>query len=125
MLRSSVSRRLQPPKLALEETLKPGLMKPGGLFINVGRGTLIKDNEILKALDAPNGLWGAAIDVSDPEPLPAESPLWNHKRLMITPHLSGETENEYTTSTDILLRNLQNITSGTPIFNSIDHVAGY
>lgn len=100
-------------------------MKPHGLFINVGRGTLINEGELLEALDAPNGLWGAAIDVSNPEPLPAESPLWHHKRLMITPHLSGETENEYTTSTDILLRNVDNIRSGRPIFNSIDHLAGY
>ena len=100
-------------------------MKPDGLFINVGRGTLIKSEEIIKALDTENGLWGAAIDVSDPEPLPTGSPLFDHQRLMITPHMSGETENEYTTSTDILLRNIQNLREGKPIFNTIDHVAGY
>lgn len=102
-----------------------GWMKPHGLFINVGRGTIIRGEDILTALDAPGGLWGAAIDVSNPEPLPKESPLWHHKRLMITPHMSGETENEYTTSITILETNVGNLREGKAIFNSIDHRAGY
>lgn len=102
-----------------------GLMKPGGLFINVGRGSLIKDIELLKALDAPDGLFGAAIDVTEPEPLHDDSPLWSHPRLIITPHMSGETENEYDLSITILLKNVDNLTNGRPIINSIDPRVGY
>jgi len=64
------------------------LMKHGSLFINVGRGTLVDQNALLEALKSGQ-LSGAAIDVSEPEPLEADSPLWNERNLIITPHTAG------------------------------------
>lgn len=54
----------------------PALLKPHAVFVNVGRGSLVRSDDIIKALDAPNGLFYAALDVTDPEPLPDGHPLW-------------------------------------------------
>lgn len=65
-----------------------GKMKDGAYFINVGRGDAVNQDDLLKALQ--NGkLAGAASDVFVPEPLPADSPLWNEPKLLITPHVAG------------------------------------
>lgn len=81
--------------------------------------------EIIKALDAPNGLLGAAIDVTDPEPLPTDHFLWDHPRLIITPHLSGEAENELSQSTTILLANVKCLREGKPHLNDVSFAKGY
>ncbi|ORY21514.1 D-isomer specific 2-hydroxyacid dehydrogenase [Naematelia encephala] len=111
--------------VGLLDSGKLSLMKPGGLFINVGRGSLIKSEHILESLDAPNGLYGAAIDVTDPEPLEDNHPLWSHPRLIITPHLSGEPENEMQTSIDILLTNTQRLVAGKDVLNKCSFETGY
>ena len=58
---------------------------PGPVLINAGRGALHVEEDILRALD-DGTLWGASLDVFTREPLPETSPLWNHPRLVITPH---------------------------------------
>ncbi len=60
------------------------------LFINIGRGASVDEADLLKAL-AQNQIRKAVLDVFDKEPLPAESPLWNHPRIVLTPHISGIT----------------------------------
>jgi phosphoglycerate dehydrogenase-like enzyme len=100
-------------------------MKPNGLFINVGRGSLIKSDELLKALDAKDGLFGAAIDVTDPEPLPAGHPLFTHPKCIVTPHLSGDTEGEFEITTDIAIANAERIRKGEEPYNLIDPRKGY
>ena len=68
-------------------TLK--LMKPTALVINVGRGTAVDDLALAEALN--NGtIAGAALDVTEPEPLPSDHPLWDCKNCLITPHSSGK-----------------------------------
>ncbi|CAG0923199.1 unnamed protein product [Notodromas monacha] len=63
------------------------------LFINIGRGNLIADAEIIRALD--NGwIRGAVLDVFMPEPLPESSPLWRHENVHITPHVAGVSKEE-------------------------------
>jgi phosphoglycerate dehydrogenase-like enzyme len=76
-------------------------------------------------VDAPGGLLGAAIDVTEPEPLTAEHPIWSHPRIMITPHLSGETEDELVASTTILLANVERVRAGKPHFNNVSFTKGY
>lgn len=76
-------------------------------------------------MDAPGGLLGAAIDVTEPEPLTAEHPIWSHPRIMITPHLSGETEDELVASTTILLANVERLRAGKPQFNNVSFTKGY
>ena len=74
-------------------------MKDDAIIVNVGRGNFI-DCIALDTLLRNNHLWGAALDVTDPEPLPENHPLWENKKCIITPHTSGvafshleETEN--------------------------------
>ena len=63
-------------------------MKPGAFFANGGRGDLVVVNDLVAALESGH-LAGAAVDVTDPEPLPATSPLWDAPNMLITPHISG------------------------------------
>lgn len=65
-----------------------GKMKPGSIFINAGRGSLVDEKALIRALE--QGTVGCAgLDVTDPEPLPADSPLWDRKDVLITPHVAG------------------------------------
>jgi phosphoglycerate dehydrogenase-like enzyme len=60
----------------------------GGWFVNVGRGNVVNETDIIAALDS-GGLLGAGLDVFATEPLPASSPLWHHRRVVLTPHTAG------------------------------------
>ncbi|WP_137654934.1 D-2-hydroxyacid dehydrogenase [Bifidobacterium moukalabense] len=71
------------------------LLKPEALILNAGRGDAI-DPEALAAALADGRLRGAGLDVTEPEPLPAESPLWNESRCLITPHVAGGNHLEVT-----------------------------
>lgn len=62
-------------------------MKPGALFVNAGRGRTVDTNALLDALRA--GSIRAALDVTDPEPLPSDHPLWRAPNILITPHVAG------------------------------------
>ncbi|MBB2200657.1 2-hydroxyacid dehydrogenase [Gluconacetobacter tumulisoli] len=64
------------------------LRRPAGL-VNVGRGTLIVDGDVLRALD-DGTLFGAVLDVFRDEPLPPASPFWSHPRVTVTPHVAAE-----------------------------------
>jgi phosphoglycerate dehydrogenase-like enzyme len=73
-----------------------GRLKPGAWLVNAGRGNLIVTDDLLAALDAGQ-LGGAALDVTDPEPLPEGHPLWARKNVVITPHIAS-------TTTDLVAR---------------------
>src|SRR5262249_38517725 len=64
------------------------LMRRGSLLINVARGPLVVDADLVEALDSGH-LAGAGLDVTAEEPLPAESPLWSQPNVIITPHVGG------------------------------------
>lgn len=64
------------------------LMKQDSIIVNVGRGNFI-DCEALDKVLKSGKIWGAALDVTNPEPLPPEHPLWENERCIITPHTSG------------------------------------
>lgn len=69
-----------------EERLRK--MKPDAILVNAGRGSLI-DQEALCRVLSEGHLWGAALDVTTPEPLPQSHPMWRQERLLITPHAAG------------------------------------
>lgn len=69
---------------------RSGLL-PGPVLINAGRGGLQVDADIVAALDAGE-LYAASLDVFETEPLPADSPLWSHPRVIVTPHNAAESE---------------------------------
>ncbi|RSH82882.1 hypothetical protein EHS25_005872 [Saitozyma podzolica] len=85
------------------------LLPQGAVFVNVGRGDLVKSEEIIAALDAPGGLWGAALDVTDPEPLPVGHPLFTHPAAIVTPHTSGSFEGYFDSGADVLLRQVESL----------------
>jgi phosphoglycerate dehydrogenase-like enzyme len=76
-------------------------------------------------LDKKDGLFGAALDVTDPEPLPDNHPLWTHPKVIITPHVSGNTEGEMDIACDILLENVRRLEEGEGVVNEVDFGRGY
>ena len=78
---------------------------PDGLFVNVGRGELV-DQAALAAALVDGRLGGAGIDVTVPEPLPADDPLWSAPNLIITPHNSGSTDGTGRRADDVFFDNL-------------------
>ena len=66
------------------------IVKTGAILINAGRGGLIEDNDLLKALDSGK-LSGCTLDVFNEEPLPPEHPFWFHDKVTVTPHISAPT----------------------------------
>jgi phosphoglycerate dehydrogenase-like enzyme len=99
-------------------------MKAGAAFVNVARGSLV-DQVALGAALEEGKLSGAALDVTDPEPLPAESPLWHTPRLFITPHTSAISDRLWPRQTAVLLDLLEKWFAGEELFNRVDLSRGY
>ena len=99
-------------------------MKETGLFVSVGRGATTNTEDLLEALRAGK-LAGAALDVTDPEPLPANHPLWAEKNVIITPHLAGTGGNGRARVFDLLQENIRRYVAGEPLLNLVNTKAGY
>lgn len=96
-------------------------MRPGALLVNVARGDLVDEAALLHALDI--GVPGAAaLDVTATEPLPADSPLWRHPAVTITPHASGRTTGRLDRAADDFLANLVRWQAGAPLDHEVDPV---
>ena len=94
----------------------------GAFLVNAGRGALQDEADIAEALD--NGqLAGAALDVFQVEPLPDNSPLWNHSKVLITPHVASM--NLPATSAQHVYRNITYFREGQPLTHVADMVRGY
>ncbi len=99
-------------------------MKRGARVINVSRGSLLDEAALLRALE--NGaLAGAALDVAETEPLPAESPLWKAPNLFITPHTSAVSDKLWERETALLVDLLERWFDGRELFNLVDFARGY
>ena len=104
------------------------LGKKNAFVVNVARGAIIVQDELIKACRKPledGGLRGAALDVTDPEPLPADSELWDLKNVAVTPHVSGLGTTYAERSFAILERNLTNIEEQKPLINVVNRKKGY
>jgi phosphoglycerate dehydrogenase-like enzyme len=99
-------------------------MKPGAAIYNVGRGPVIDTAALIAAL-ASGHLGGAGLDVTDPEPLPADSPLWDMENVLITAHTSGATPHYWERQADLIAENIRRIQRGDPPRNLVDLEAGY
>ena len=102
------------------------LMKPSAIFINCGRGASVENSVLYDAVK--NGkIASAAIDVSEVEPLPPDSPLWSLDNLVITPHVSGYYHLPYTFEriVDIAAENLWRFMRGEKLMNIVDFTTGY
>jgi D-2-hydroxyacid dehydrogenase (NADP+) len=99
-------------------------MKNSAIIYNIGRGDIIKQDELIDALN--NGLIaGAGLDVTTPEPLNEDSPLWDTPGVFITPHYSGSTPHYWDNGIEILVRVIRGIRNDEPVFNEVDKKEGY
>jgi D-2-hydroxyacid dehydrogenase (NADP+) len=99
-------------------------MKRGARLINVGRGSLLDEVALLRALES-GALGSAALDVMQTEPLPPESPLWKAPNLFLTPHTSAVSDRLWQRETALLMELLEHWFDGREMFNRVDFARGY
>ncbi|MFO1409443.1 MAG: D-2-hydroxyacid dehydrogenase [Steroidobacteraceae bacterium] len=99
-------------------------MRPGAYFISVGRGRSTVTADLVAALQAGR-IAGAGLDVTDPEPLPAASPLWHLPNVIITPHVSGYTPLADQARRAIVRENLRRYLAGDALYAVVDIDRGY
>jgi len=100
------------------------LLPRGALVINVARGPLIVTDDLVAALESGR-LGGAAVDVTDPEPLPPESKLWSLSNVIITPHVGGQAASRIDDMTNFFCNNLTRYLTGSPLVNLVDKHLGF
>lgn len=96
----------------------------GALVFNVGRGGTMDTEALVAALQSGH-LGGAGLDVTDPEPLPPDHPLWDMENVIITPHCSGGDRHYAEKAGTIFVENLRRFLAGQPLANLVDKRAGY
>lgn len=101
-----------------------GQMKKGSLLVNVARGPLVIERDLVTALESGH-LAGAAVDVTEVEPLAADSALWNLPNVIITPHVAGQSKVRIDQMTDFFCDNLQRYQAGKPLRNLVDKQLGF
>jgi phosphoglycerate dehydrogenase-like enzyme len=99
-------------------------MKPGAYLYNIGRGPIVITEALIEGLRTGH-LGGAGLDVTDPEPLPNDSPLWDLENVIITSHTSGATPRYWDRAIAILESNIARFRAGDPLLNVVDLDAGY
>jgi phosphoglycerate dehydrogenase-like enzyme len=99
-------------------------MKPGAYFINVGRGKSVVTADLVAALKTER-LGGVALDVTDPEPLPPDHPLWTSKNVIITPHISASSDEQMGRFWLVVRENLRRYVNGERMLNVVDIRRGY
>jgi phosphoglycerate dehydrogenase-like enzyme len=99
-------------------------MKPSAILINVTRGETVYGDDLLAAIN--DGLiWGAGLDVTDPEPLPKGHPLLTHPRCVVTPHTAGGSPRRADRIVDTFCENLRRMRDGRPFIALVDKQKGY
>lgn len=100
-------------------------MKDSAWLINIARGDMIDQDALIAALKAKT-IAGAFLDPTDPEPLPADHPLWDAPNTMITMHLSGRSQTKmFQRAAALFVENLGALREGRPLRNTVDLDAGY
>ncbi|MER7546612.1 D-2-hydroxyacid dehydrogenase [Actinomadura sp.] len=99
-------------------------MRPSARLINVGRGALVAEPDLVKAL-RDGRIAGAALDVFEDEPLPPSSPLWEMPNVVVSPHMSGDVVGWRDELVRLFTDNLGRYTSGRPLRNIVDKRLGY
>jgi phosphoglycerate dehydrogenase-like enzyme len=100
------------------------LMKKNSYFIAVSRGGIYDMGGLVKALDEKR-LAGAGVDVTDPEPLPKNHPLWKFENAIITPHIAGRSDQDAGRMVGTIQENIRRFVAGKPLINVVDKKKGY
>ncbi len=99
-------------------------MKPGAYLVNIGRGEVIDEVAMAKALSAAK-IGGAGLDVFEHEPLETTSPLWDLENVILTPHISGANRGYMDKACELFAENLKRFTANRPLLNLVDPQLGY
>jgi phosphoglycerate dehydrogenase-like enzyme len=99
-------------------------MKPTGILVNVGRGPVVQEGPLVEAL-RKGAIGGAALDVFETEPLPAESPLWSLENVLLSPHCADQVEGWLEPAMECFRANLERFLAGEPLQNVVDPRRGY
>lgn len=101
-------------------------MKPSAIVINVGRGPVLDESALMRALQSKK-IAGAALDVFETEPLPASSPLWDMENVLLSPHCTDRTNDPdwLDLAMQPFLENFGHFLKGEPLINVVDKKAGY
>lgn len=99
-------------------------MKQGSFFLNVGRGNTIVEEDLVESIQTKH-IAGAALDVFDVEPLPADHPLWQLENLIISPHNAYYSPKSMERYMEIFLQNLKLFQEGKPLLNKVNKQIGY
>ncbi|HEY0981791.1 D-2-hydroxyacid dehydrogenase [Schlesneria sp.] len=100
------------------------MMKKSAVLINVGRGPIVDLDDLIQSLQA-HEIGGAALDVTDPEPLPADHPLWTMSNVIITPHVAAASPKIAERHLETLLENIRLFVQGKPPATQVDKAAWY
>jgi phosphoglycerate dehydrogenase-like enzyme len=99
-------------------------MKRGAYFYNIGRGSAVDQDAMIASLQAGH-LAGAGLDVTEPEPLPTDSPLWPMENVIITAHSSGSSPKLMERALPLWIENFRRFEAGEPLLNRVDYDLGY
>jgi phosphoglycerate dehydrogenase-like enzyme len=115
-----------PRTLGIVDARVLGAMRPDALLVNVGRGVLVDQAALIEIL-AAGRIGGAVLDVTDPEPLPDDSPLWTLADCLVTPHISalGDVAQLWHTTALLFAENLRRYAAGEPLLNVTSARTGY
>lgn len=116
------------PKTELTAGLLSGpeldLLPHGALVINIARGGIVDEPALLERL-RDGRIGGAALDVFDTEPLPADAAWWSEPGVLVTPHVAGLAPQYHAQTLELVIENLRRLLDGRPLLNEVDRVAGY
>jgi phosphoglycerate dehydrogenase-like enzyme len=113
-----------PLTLGLMNAARLARMKPDACLVNVGRGPLVDEGALVQAL-RERKIGGAALDVFEEEPLPANSPLWDLDNVLITPHTAGLTDKLWERHYAVISENLRRYLKREPLLSVVDKKQGY
>lgn len=113
-----------PATFGLLDARRIACLKRGALFVNVGRGSLVDEAALVRAL-TEGWVGGAVLDVTREEPLPADSPLWKTANVVLTQHTSAGSDQEIADVVKLFADNLARFLSGRPLLNVVDWGRGY
>ncbi|MFC3477006.1 D-2-hydroxyacid dehydrogenase [Halobacterium litoreum] len=94
-------------------------LPPESVLVNVARGGVVDTDALVHAV-RKQSIRGAALDVTDPEPLPEDHPLWNFENVLLTPHNAGHTPEHWPRLAEILATNVRNLDAGEKLENRVD-----
>jgi D-3-phosphoglycerate dehydrogenase len=99
-------------------------MREDAWLVNVSRGALVDTNALVDALEA-GSIAGAALDVTDPEPLPDGHPLWSQPRALITAHVANPDATLRRDLAELVGEQVRRLAAGEPLLSPVDPDAGY